>query len=117
MQSTVLPKEWIDRLFQRFAVVYGNRLFSNFDGVPMDEVKAEWGRELGRFSADHLRVALDMLRHAHPSFVPTLYEFEALCVEATRRQAATVTKLPGPKTEIPPHIAEQLRAFVSRARG
>ena len=97
-------------------MVYGNRLFSNFDGVPMEEVKVEWARELGRFSGDHLRIALDSLRHAHPSFPPTLYEFEALCVDATRAQAATVTKLPGPKTEMPAHIREQLRAFVKKVK-
>jgi hypothetical protein len=117
MQSKALPSEWVDRLFQRFAVIYGNRLFSNFDGIPLEDVKAAWGQELGRFDAEALKKALETLRTAHPSYPPTLYEFEALCVDALRSRSATVTKLPPPKTEIPPHIRTALRVFVEKAKG
>lgn len=84
--------------------------------VPQAEVIPVWADELGRYSAEDVKDALEVLPKAYQHYPPTLYEFADLCSDAKKRRAQEVTKLAGPKTEMPAHIREQLRAFVAKVR-
>ena len=105
-----LPSAWIDRLFDRFAAMYGRHWFDLWADVPMADVKDAWRTDLAKVSGDQIRRALEHCR-TQCKFPPTLPEFVSLCrafVVAPDRLA-----LPAPRGEIPPDIA----AGIGEARG
>lgn len=116
MSVQSLPSEWIGRLFSRFQAIYGNKVATMWGEADPSEVRDVWGEQLGRFEGSDIRYALDVCLSAYPDYPPTLPQFLGLCVDGRRRRAQEAVKLPGPKTEIPPHIAKMLREFVERAR-
>lgn len=81
MQSETLralPSAWIDRLFERFSVMYGKHWFDLWADVPQEAVKAAWSEDLAFASGDQIRKALDHCK-AHCKFPPTSPEFVGLC--------------------------------------
>lgn len=75
---SALPDAWIDRLFQRFALMYGNNWASKWAGLPMADVKAAWAADLAFASADQIRKALDYCK-GHNPHPPSSPEFVGLC--------------------------------------
>jgi hypothetical protein len=112
--QSVLPDRWIDRLFQRFAEMYGKHWLDMWAGIAIDGVKATWAADLAGCSADQIRHALDHCR-TRLKFPPTCPEFVSICREY-RKTGQSVVYLPAPKTAMPPEIAEKLRAFIANAR-
>lgn len=78
-QLTALPSAWIDRIFERLALAYGNKFADMWRDQSLPAVKAMWSRELAQLTADELRVGLESLRGACPTWPPTLFEFYDLC--------------------------------------
>jgi hypothetical protein len=76
-----LPSEWVDRIFEKLALVYGRDFLGRWDGLDIRAVKADWALELGRFAnaPDSIRFALDSLPLSKP---PTALEFKHLCNRA-----------------------------------
>jgi hypothetical protein len=74
-----LPNAWIDRLFSRLAVCYGNKFADMWRDQDLGMVKNTWCVELAGLTADQIRNALDVLPAKHPTWPPTLFEFIALC--------------------------------------
>jgi len=77
--STSLPSAWIDRLFSRLALTYGNKFADMWRGQDVESVKQMWANEMAGFTADEIRLALETLRTSNPAWPPTLYEFMDLC--------------------------------------
>ena len=98
----MLPSPWVDRLFDRLALVYGRSFNARWDGLDLDVVKADWAHELAGFAEkpEPLRWALDHLP-AHP---PNVVEFRAL---ARMAPPPTVQALPEPKAD-PKRVAEAM---------
>ena len=96
---SALPEQWIDRLFARFATMYGKHWLELWAGVPMEAVKATWAEDLGGISGEQIRRALDH-RKTHSTFPPTCPEFVALCRQF-RDTPATTIYLPAPRGELP----------------
>ncbi len=76
--QNALPSEWVDRIFQRLTVRYGQSFLGKWAGVDMADVKADWADQLKRFSGrpDCIKYALDNLPQDKP---PNVGEFRALC--------------------------------------
>jgi len=108
--ANALPSPWIDRLFARFAVMYGRHwadLWSSLPGDPdavMATVKRAWSEDLAGCSGEQIRRALDHCK-AHNKFPPTSPEFVGLCRQF-RVEPAHQTYLPAPRGELPPQAAE-----------
>lgn len=104
--STALPSGWIDRLFDRFAALYGKHWFEMWADVPMADVKDAWATELRGVSGQQIVAALEKVG----KFPPTLPEFVALCkpvpVPHAHRMMLADRR---PREPIPPHILEQVR--------
>lgn len=113
-QSTANPSalpEWVDRLFARFALMYGGAWADRWRDAPLDLVKDEWYRTLRVFDLPTMKRALDWCA-ANQKFPPSLPEFADAC--RNHRTAGSFVRLeskPG-KQPIPPEAAAALRAFV-----
>lgn len=76
-QSTPLPSAWIERLWSRFASMYGNKFLDMWRGLNIDEVKSAWAEDLAGYSADELKRGLEWCKTQ--AWPPTLPEFMTAC--------------------------------------
>jgi hypothetical protein len=92
----MLPIEWVDKLFQKLAVVYGTEFLRKYQGIDAAAIKQEWAAELGPFASrpDSIRFALAHLPSDRP---PSMLQFRDLCRQAPR---PNVTALPEPKPAV-----------------
>jgi hypothetical protein len=97
---SALPEAWIDKLFARFAVMYGKHWLELWSGIPMEAVKAGWAEDLAGTSGEQLRRALDHCK-ANSKFPPTCPEFLQICRQF-RDTPAHALYLPAPRGELPP---------------
>jgi hypothetical protein len=73
-----LPERFVERIFSRLLVRYGSAWLRMWDGVEMDDVKADWAEQLDGFENSPLAIkfALENL----PEKPPTILQFKALCI-------------------------------------
>lgn len=109
-KQSALPDAWIDRLFQRFSLMYGNAWAQKWAGLPLADVKAAWAADLAFASADQIRRALDHCRANNPH-APSSPEFVGLC-RAFAPAMDTSRSLPDYSREA---MHPQVRAEIARA--
>ena len=73
-----LPRNWIDALFGKFALFYGESFINKFRNVDEELLKNEWATALWKFDSTTLKAALEHCREEskHP---PSLPEFMQMC--------------------------------------
>lgn len=73
-----LPSAWVDKIFTKLAVTYGQRFLGLYAGLDLQAVKDDWGGELRGYaqSPGSIKHALEHLPTEKP---PTVLEFKALC--------------------------------------
>jgi hypothetical protein len=103
-----LPAAWIDALFARLTVRYGAAFMRQYEGIPIESVKEDWGAVLGGFDAADIKHALQNLPADWP---PAVMQFRALC-NSRYRQEQEAPKLEGPLV-IPGKVAELLKRIAS----
>ena len=101
--SDALPEAWMDRIWQRLTVRYGQQFLGKWAGVDLADVKADWAEQLASFSGapDRIKYALDNLPDDKP---PNVFMFRDLCNAAPDRSAP---QLPAPKAD-PAKVAQVL---------
>jgi hypothetical protein len=98
-----LPASWVDRIFTRLTLVFGRDFMARYDGLEIDDVKAEWGEDLAGFqqAPDAIRYALENIPSDKP---PTSLQFRDLCRRAPQYAPKA---LPAPPPD--PTLAQELR--------
>ena len=86
--STALPSAWIERLFARLAMTYGNKFADMWAGQDVASVRQMWASEMTGYTADEIRGGLERMRSKHPSWPPSCYEFMDLCRPALDHESA-----------------------------
>lgn len=73
-----LPDAWVERIFAKLAVTYGQRFLGLYSGVDMATVRANWAHELAGYAQapEAIRHALENLPADNP---PTVLQFRLLC--------------------------------------
>ena len=99
----MLPPAWVDRLFAKLTVRYGQAFMRQYADLDPSLVKADWGEVLAGFEAHHesLKYAVDNL----PDTPPSAMQFRAI---ARRAPPVGAAALPAPKGEAPPESIAQL---------
>jgi len=73
----VLPKAWIERLFERMAFTYGKKFSDQWGGVEVEGMKRFWAEKLAGYSGAELKRGVDALDTRE--WPPSLPEFLKLC--------------------------------------
>ena len=91
-----------DRVFSRLSAVYGDQWTKQWQGVPPQDVKEAWARELGKYAGrlEAIAYALQNL----PERAPNAVQFRNLCRAAP---APDVPALPTPEAN-PARMREEL---------
>jgi len=110
--QSVSVESLVDRLFQRFAAMYGSIWLDRWADVPMDYVKETWCADLRGMTSEQFRLALDHVK-LHCSLPPTLPEFVRLCRQFAPAKTAPQL-VPQSRGPIPPHVKTVLDAFIAK---
>lgn len=104
-----LPSAWVDRLFAKLAVTYGQRFLGLYSGLDLEAVKADWAHELDGLQnrPEAIKHALEHLPTDQP---PTVLQFRALCRNAPTAHQA----LPSPKGAPDQRLMAKVKAAISR---
>jgi hypothetical protein len=91
----MLPIEWVDKLFQKFGLIYGVDVARRYQGLDPAAIKQEWANCLGGFRnrPEAIKFALD---HLPSDRCPTMLQFRDLCRQCPPPK---VTALPEPKAD------------------
>jgi hypothetical protein len=109
----VLPDATIDRLFRRLAAMYGRAWLEMWVGVPLAEVRAEWGRSLSSVTVEQMRLAFDHLERKGVKFPPNLPEFKSLC-DQFRRAGPHALALVDGRRDPPPGGFASLKSVLGK---
>lgn len=90
----------VDRLFQKFAGMYGKHWLDLWAGIPMDAVKSEWSRQLDYMPMEAIRRAVEHVEK-ECKFPPTLPEFRGLCEQFKPRKTPVLAIVDKRRGEIP----------------
>ena len=111
-----LPAAWIERIFQKLTLAYGQEFLNRWAGVNLSDVKTDWGHELSGFEnkPEAIAFALQNLPAGKP---PTVMQFRAM---ANQCPSSDAPRLPEPKADPQRLAAElsklgQLRSHVASA--
>lgn len=100
-----LPDSWVDKLFRKLSATYGQAFLRQYDGVPMDDVKANWAQELGCFQQSPAAISrgIELLPADR---APTVLQFRELCRSHAQ---AEVLALPAPTAPADPAVIARAR--------
>lgn len=92
-----LPPAWVERLFERFSAAFGAmKVGTMWPAEDHEAVKALWSEQLGRFSPDTLRAALQAVVDSGRAWPPTLPEFVEQCRQSALGRSTSAPLLAGP---------------------
>lgn len=97
-----LPLPWVDRVFDKLTLVYGQAFLGRWRDIDLGAVKSDWCHELAGLESSPGRIA-HALAHL-PDKPPTVIEFRTLCRSAP---APDVPRLPEPQAD-PERVAHEL---------
>lgn len=98
-----LPIAWIDKIFHKLTVAYGNEFLNRWKGIDINDVKSDWSDCLSGYQQSPGAIAF-ALENLPDSKAPTAQEFRALC---RRAPASSAPQLPEPKAD-PARVAAEL---------
>lgn len=104
-----LPTAWVDKLFTKLIVTYGQRFLGLYAGVDLQIVKDDWAEELAGYvnNPDAIKHALQHLPTDRP---PNVLEFKQLCRGAPAK--APLMALEAPKSD-PARVAEAMASMTA----
>jgi hypothetical protein len=98
-----LPTAWIDKIFHKLSVAYGNEFMNRWKGIDINDVKSDWSDCLTGYQQNPQAIAF-ALENLPDSKAPTAQEFRAIC---RRVPASSSPQLPEPKAD-PARVAAEL---------
>lgn len=97
-----LPSPWVDKIFAKLAVTYGQRFLGLYAGLDLQAVKDDWGYELRAYAQSPKAIA-HALENLPTDKPPTVLEFRQLCRGAPHYIEAP--KLESPRSLPPANMA------------
>lgn len=70
---------WVEKIFQKLTLTFGRDFTSRWEGIPLEEVKADWAHELARLQDTPNAIAYG-LAHIVKGKPPTAHDFRAACL-------------------------------------
>lgn len=97
-----LPLPWVDRIFEKMTLVYGQAFLRRWADIDLNRVKSDWSHELSGFERAPKAIAFALANL--PEAPPTVVQFKSIARQAP---APEVPMLPEPKAD-PARLADEL---------
>jgi hypothetical protein len=98
-----IPTAWIDRIFDKLTLVYGQSFLRRWSDIDLNAVKSDWAHELSGFE-HHPKAIAWALQNLPPDKPPTVLDFKFL---ARRAPPDELPRLEAPKAD-PERVAAEL---------
>ena len=98
-----LPTAWIDKIFEKLTLVYGQSFLRRCADIDLNAVKSDWGHELSGFE-NHPKAIAWALQNLPIERPPSVLEFRAI---ARKAPADDAPRLDAPKAS-PDRVAAEL---------
>lgn len=102
-----LPIAWVDRIFEKLTLTYGQSFLRRWADIDIGAVKADWAHELSGFER-HPKAIAWALQNMPTDKPPTVLEFKFL---ARRAPPEDLPRLEAPKAS-PERVAAELQRIV-----
>lgn len=102
-----LPSNWVEPIFTKLTLVYGQAFLRRWQDLDIELVKADWAHELDGLDRSPKSIAF-ALQNLPPDKPPTVLEFRNL---ARRMPAEAIQALPLPRLD-----AATVSGFTAKAR-
>lgn len=76
-QLTPLPRDWVEAIYRKFSVYWGDAFLAKWKGIPQDDLMLAWAEELAGFTPEELKTGLQECKKK--TFPVSLPEFMNLC--------------------------------------
>ena len=103
-----LPAAWVDRIFEKLTLVYGQAFLRRWDGLDLTAVKADWAHELRGFAQAPNAVAHGLAHLPTEGQPPTVLQFRQLCVRAAVVDRAALSDSKSDSKPDPQRVAATL---------
>ena len=104
-----LPLPWVDRIFDKLTLGYGQAFLARWRDIDLGAVKSDWCHELSGFGRSPEAIAFALANL--PERPPSVIEFKNICRQAP---PAVVPQLDAPKAD-PARVAAELAKLRSMA--
>ncbi len=91
-----LPENWTNKIFQKLILAYGRDFTGRYEGVPLEEVKADWAHELSGYQQSPNSIAYALCNL--PDKPPNVFQFRAICRAAPSEAVPALEYDYGPTT-------------------
>lgn len=98
-----LPTQWVDRIFDKLTLTYGQVFLRRWQDIDLNAVKSDWAHELAGFAQQPRAIAY-ALENLPVDKPPSVLEFRAM---ARRAPAPDVARIEAPKAD-PERVAREL---------
>lgn len=99
-----LPAAWVDRLFDKMTLTYGQSFLRRWQDIDLNAVKSDWAHELSGFERFPKSIAW-ALQNLPPEKPPTVLEFRNIARKAPEEEQPRIEHSAAGKER----IAEELR--------
>jgi hypothetical protein len=94
---------WVEKIFQKLSLNFGRDFLGRWEGIPIEDVKADWAHELRGYQQNPSAIAYG-LEHCLSDKAPTVQDFKAICNKRPDKPLA----LPEPPAS-PERVAEEMK--------
>lgn len=108
--APLLPMSWVNKIFQTLTVLHGREFLGRWEGVPIEDVKADWAERLGCFLTRPKAIEY-ALENLHDNKSPTALDFRTVCL---RCPAPVLPALDAPAAD-PARVATELAKMAAPA--
>jgi hypothetical protein len=102
-----LPSAWVEPIFTKLTLIYGQAFLRRWQDLDMEAVKADWAHELDGFERTPKRIAY-ALQNLPIDRPPTVLEFRAIAWKMPSEKDALIEMKAHRGSPIPPAIREQI---------
>lgn len=106
-----LPTDWIDRVFDKLTLVYGQQFLRRWADIDLNAVKSDWAYELAGFE-NHPKAIAWALQNLPVDKPPTVLDFKFI---ARRAPPEELPRLESPKAD-PARVAAELERLTPMLR-
>ena len=108
-----LPASWVDRIFDKLTLTYGQVFLRRWQDIDMNAVKSDWGHELDGYERFPKSIAW-ALQNLPPEKPPTVLEFRNLARKAPDDEAPRIEPSVAGKARIDAELARVAPIFAGK---
>lgn len=116
MQMQATSPRWVEVLFTRLQVRYGDAWTRKWDGIDAEAIKADWCEQLGGMFERNRNAIAHALKHL-PDYPPNVDVFLKLCLQAPSPTLALAAPVDKPDKDFASEVLSRVKQAAKNQEG